>query len=695
MVSRFGLASALNHGKRVNKTVNNKITTICQDVFPSNFRTKSSSVDKHKTKMPPADTGGACCCKRTDSSVPSVPISGFCPRATRLYVEASRKVSYEENLLGALPTSMSIEGQSRCTDFTESTTSAMHYRIQEELGVIRQSNGWLQNLHGNLALISRMSINSRNGEFYRQPNKLRHCSSTVRVPGFSSGKNGGGSSKEESLRDSYGAVQMALDAVVKVFTVASSPNYFLPWQNKPQREVTGSGFVITGRRILTNAHVVADQTFVLVRKHGSAAKYRAEVEAVGHECDLALLRVKNEEFWEGMHALEIGDIPYLQESVAVVGYPQGGDNVSVTGGVVSRVEPTQYVHGAAHLMAIQIDAAINPGNSGGPALMEDKVIGVAFQNLSGAENIGYIIPAPIINHFLADVEENGRYIGFCSLGLTCQATENAQLREHLKMPPGLTGVLVSKIYPLTDTSRFIKKDDVLLEFDGIPIANDGTVNFRNRERITFDHYVSMKKAGEHAMLKVFREGQEVHHKVKLGPLRPLVPIHQFDRLPSYYIFAGLVFVPLTQPYLHEFGDDWFNTSPRRLCDRALTSTPTKPGEQLVILSQVLMDDINAGYERLAELQVKKVNGTDVLNLRHLRQLIEDCKELSLRFDLDDGRVVVLNYQAAKEASLRILQRHRIPSSTSADLVNGDFMEDEIEAWEKPDDAKAEQMISVS
>jgi len=68
----------------------------------------------------------------------------------------------------------------------------------------------------------------------------------------------------------------------------------------------------------------------------------------------------------------------------------GGDNISVTGGVVSRVEPTQYVHGAAHLMAIQIDAAINPGNSGGPALMEDKVVGVAFQNLAGAENIGCV-----------------------------------------------------------------------------------------------------------------------------------------------------------------------------------------------------------------------------------------------------------------------------------------------------------------
>ncbi len=54
----------------------------------------------------------------------------------------------------------------------------------------------------------------------------------------------------------------------------------------------------------------------------------------------------------------------LAQNVVVVGYPTGGDNTSVTSGVVSRVEVAQYVHSASHLMAIQIDAAINAGNSG-------------------------------------------------------------------------------------------------------------------------------------------------------------------------------------------------------------------------------------------------------------------------------------------------------------------------------------------
>ncbi|WMV53357.1 hypothetical protein MTR67_046742 [Solanum verrucosum] len=619
---------------------------------------------------------------------------------------------------------------------------------------------------GNIsASASFFSMLSSNSSIFNAPNTERTEENDSVEPNLSVAGDAGVALSEvervaprlsDGILDAYLAIELALDSVVKIFTVSSSPNYFLPWQNKSQRETTGSGivsltflfqkvilymlpffdlalyilqgsylvgyvnfhlviggssspslpfvygFVIPGKRILTNAHVVADHTFVLVRKHGSPTKYRATVQAVGHECDLAILVVESEEFWEGMNSLDLGDVPFLQEAVSVVGYPQGGDNISVTKGVVSRVEPTQYVHGASQLLAIQIDAAINPGNSGGPAIMGDKVAGVAFQNLSGAENIGYIIPVPVIKHFIAGVEERGEYAGFCSLGLSCQPTENAQIREYFQMQSKMTGVLVSRINPLSDASRVLKKDDIILSFDGVPIASDGTVPFRNRERIAFDHLVSMKKPNETAELKVLRNGEAHDFKITLHPdwaevnfcvvtlgdrvhrsrvlrrrlyfllslkLQPLVPVHQFDKLPSYFIFAGLVFIPLTQPFLHEYGEEWYNTSPRRLCERALRELPKKPGEQFIILSQVLMDDINAGYERLAELQVKKVNGVEVLNLKHLRQLVEDGNQKNVRFDLDDERVIVLNYESARIATSRILKRHRIPHAISIDLTD--------------------------
>ncbi|GLI61623.1 hypothetical protein VaNZ11_004041 [Volvox africanus] len=461
-----------------------------------------------------------------------------------------------------------------------------------------------------------------------------------------------------------------LDSIIKIYTVHSRPNYTLPWQNQPKRESTGTGFMVHDRLILTNAHVVADATYVLVKRHGSGTKYRADVQAVGHDCDLALLSVEDESFWSSptaMLPLELGSVPELQQGVVVVGYPTGGDNTSITSGVVSRVEVAQYAHAASHLMACQIDAAINPGNSGGPALQGDQVVGVAFQNLPGAENIGYIIPTPVVCHFLAEVRKYGSYQGYCSLGVLCQNLENPHLRAALGMSEGMTGVLVNTIQKTSNAAKVLKPGDVLLEFDGVRIANDGTVHLRQRERIYFSYLITLKPTGATAKVKVLREGQVLSYDLVVTPNDLLVPVHCYDRLPSYFMYAGLVFVPLTQPYLHEYGEDWMNTAPRRLYDKAMHGMMQKPHQQTVILSQVLVDDVNTGYQQFQSLQVLRVNGVEVLNLSHLKELVAGASEGFVRFELEDERIMVVDRSLAQDANRRIMERYRVPSSVSADI----------------------------
>ena len=74
-----------------------------------------------------------------------------------------------------------------------------------------------------------------------------------------------------------------MDAVVKVFCTHTEPNYSLPWQRKRQSASTSSGFVIPGRRVLTNAHSVEHHTQVKLKKRGSDVKYVAKVLAIGVE----------------------------------------------------------------------------------------------------------------------------------------------------------------------------------------------------------------------------------------------------------------------------------------------------------------------------------------------------------------------------------------------------------------------------
>ncbi|GAB4845629.1 Protease Do-like 9 [Ancistrocladus abbreviatus] len=467
------------------------------------------------------------------------------------------------------------------------------------------------------------------------------------------------------------AVSSSMDAVVKVFCVHTEPNFSLPWQRKRQYSSSSSGFVIAGRRVLTNAHCVEHYTQVKLKKRGSDTKYLATVLAIGTECDIALLTVDGDEFWEGVSPLELGGLPALQDAVTVVGYPIGGDTISVTSGVVSRIEILSYVHGSTELLGLQIDAAINSGNSGGPAFNEKgSCVGIAFQSLKhdDAENIGYVIPTPVIMHFIKDYEKNGAYTGFPIIGIEWQKMENPDLRMAMGMKPDQKGVRIRRVDPTASESKVLQPSDVILGFDGVDIANDGTVPFRHGERIGFSYLVSDKYTGDSAEIKVLRNSVIHKFNITLDTHRRLIPVHNKSRAPSYYIVAGFVFTVVSVPYLRsEYGKDYEYEAPVKLLEKFFHAMPQSEDEQLVVVSQVLVADINIGYEEIVNTQVFAFNGKPVRNLKNLASMVDSCKDEFMKFDLEYDQIVVLQTETAKAATLDILSTHCIPSAKSDDL----------------------------
>lgn len=463
----------------------------------------------------------------------------------------------------------------------------------------------------------------------------------------------------------------AMDSVVKVFCVHTEPNFSLPWQRKRQFSSSSSGFVISGRRILTNAHSVEHYTQVKLKKRGSDTKFLATVLAIGTECDIAMLTVDDDEFWNGVSPVEFGDLPSLQDAVAVVGYPIGGDTISVTSGVISRIEILSYVHGSTELLGLQIDAAINSGNSGGPTFnYKGNCVGIAFQSLKheDAENIGYVIPTPVIIHFIQDYEKNGSYTGFPILRVEWQKMENPDLRLSAGMKPDQKGVRIRRTDPTAPESKVLNPSDIILSFDGINIANDGTVPFRHGERIGFSYLVSQKYTGDSATIKVLRDSKTLQYNIKLGTHRKLVPAHNKGKPPSYYIVAGFVFTVVSVPYLRsEYGKDYEFEAPVKLLNKLVHEMPKSLDEQIVVVSQVLVADINIGYEDIVNTQVLAFNDQPVKNLKSLAQMVESCDDEFLKFDLDYQQVVVLHTKSAKDATLDILNTHCIPSAMSDDL----------------------------
>lgn len=462
-----------------------------------------------------------------------------------------------------------------------------------------------------------------------------------------------------------------MESVVKVFCIHSEPNFSLPWQRKRQFSSNGSGFVISGRRVLTNAHCVEHGTQVKVRRRGSEIKYIADVVCVGTECDIAILSVKEEEFWEGLQPVEFGTLPKLQDSVTVIGFPIGGDTVSITSGVVSRIEVTTYTQSTTDLLGVQIDAAINSGNSGGPSFnSRGECVGIAFQSLRGedAENIGYIIPPPVIQHFITDFERNGRYTAFPTLGIEWQKLESPSLRKALGMKPGHRGVRIRRTDPTAPVSEHVHSGDILLSFDDSHIANDGTVPFRSGERISFSYLVSQKYTNDKADLRLLRDGKEQTVQVQLVQPKRLIPHHIHGRPPPYYIIAGFVFTQVTVPYLRsEYGKEFDFDSPVRLLDKLMHGQVSQAGEEVVVLAQVLASNLSIGYEDMLNTVVRKVDGKPVKNLPELMQYVEHCKEPYLRFDLDYNMVLALETNTARSANPAILAMHCVPLDRSDDL----------------------------
>jgi len=459
------------------------------------------------------------------------------------------------------------------------------------------------------------------------------------------------------------------ESIVKIYTVFKSHSYGEPWQMSGQMSRTGSGCIITGKRILTDAHVVADSTFIQVKRAGEAKKYTAEVEAVAHECDLAILKVTDDAFFSGITPVEFGALSEVRHKVAVYGFPRGGDELCITEGVVSRVEHQHYTHGGAYLLSCQIDAAINHGNSGGPVIKDNRIVGVAFQAGKG-ENIGYMVPVPVIKHFLKDIEDS-KYDGIPGLAMSFQKMENPDIRCKYHMSKGQTGMLVNRIYPGSPAEGILKSGDVILSVEGADVENDGTIEFRDGDRTSFLYLIQNRFIGDIVEFEILRNNKIKHVRVKLTmPMNScrLVPNEQYDAPPTYYIIGGLVFEALTYNLL----DVWVKKCGKKrvlsnLVDYYIRGEPTRERGQIVVLVKVLADEINVGYHDHMCNVISYVNGKRISSIKDLVNAFEsNGAEYHTIID-ERGYQIILDRNKVHKSNGSILKRYKIDFDRSEDL----------------------------
>ncbi len=449
-------------------------------------------------------------------------------------------------------------------------------------------------------------------------------------------------------------------SVVKIFVQSNPPDLQSPWQKAGLEASTGSGAILDGGRILTAAHVVADAVSIEVKRAGGAERFPANILHVGHACDLALLEVPDPSFFKGVSPLRLGEIPATHQEVQAYGFPVGGETLSVTSGIISRIEINTYSHSFEELLLAQIDAAINEGNSGGP-VMAGGLAGIAIQALEEAESVGYMIPVTIIEHFLEDIAD-GRFDGFPVFGAEFQDLESESQRLSLGMGKGQSGVLVTRVDHGSPAAGILQTGDVLVSVDGTTIANDATVEWPLIGRVHFSQVIKSRQIDERVAITLLRNGRPIEGNIMLRAHKALVPGRRADQ-PEYLVFGGLVFQPLTVDFLLEF-----EKIPHDLADLYLNqNVVTKERGQIIMVQKVLPHTTNRGYQDWDDAVVATVNETIPHDMQHLARILDDAKGPWLRVRTETGAQLTLDLEAARGAQPAVLDNFGVAHDRSAGL----------------------------
>src|SRR6266853_1305854 len=412
-----------------------------------------------------------------------------------------------------------------------------------------------------------------------------------------------------------GPIQKSL---VRITATEVAPDYRAPWNAGMLGRGIGAGFVVDGNRIMTNAHVVSNSRFLTVERDGDPNKYPAKVLFVAHDCDLALITVDSPNFYKNMLALKFGGIPELESTVSAYGYPIGGERMSVTTGIVSRIDFQLYTHSSIdqHL-AIQISAQINPGNSGGPVMLNGKVVGVAFQGYSG------------------DLAQR-RYFG---------------------LPDDGRGVVVRTVIEAGPAGKVLKEGDVLLSIDDHAIASDGFVELEG-ERVEMPELVERKFKGDKVKFEILRDKKPLTLTIELDTVWPYqMQAHHYDTRPRYVVYGGLIFQPLSLDLL----DAYQISDPRvrHYFDYYILEQLYLQHPDIIVLTNILPDPTNTYLGPYRSSIVDEVNGKKIATLNDLAQAFAETPDRFVIKMIGQGPPLVLDRKEVESARERIRIRYNV------------------------------------
>jgi len=409
-------------------------------------------------------------------------------------------------------------------------------------------------------------------------------------------------------------------SLVYLNVTANSYEQPQPWKRSGVVEGAGYGCAVGPYTVLTTAWNVSDSTFIKARKYGQNEFISAKIKVIDYECNLCLLELDKDAMDEALVPIAFSE--KFSKGAPVKSYwLTAGGHLTVGRGVLDRAEVNLSTVSFAHVLDYVVANAPASTGRGSLYCLSNKPVGIAnWADLDSKES--GLIPAPVINQFLADAED-GEYSGFATVGFSAKKLIDPATRKFLKMDDEIkNGVYVSKVFNLGTGSEELKDGDVILSIDGNELNAYGRFEHPVFGRILFHHLVSGVPVGEDMKFVVWRDGGKIEVDVEAKHIDVndmLVDFYEYGKQPEYVITAGFVMQKLTRPYLQIWGESWQGNAPPHLYHyfRDLAFSPTDDREDVVVLSYVLPADINQGYHSLGRLVVSEYNGKKVKSINDI------------------------------------------------------------------------------